>query len=386
MAVAVRAALEQILASPEFRASQKCRLFLTYVVEEALAGRQESLKERVIGAEVFGRAPGFETAGDSIVRVKATEVRKRLAKFYQVQAAGGLRIELPTGSYVPVFHGQAPAVTAVVEMGPQPRRMSRRAMAGVACGGLAAALGGWTFWPKTRPLAALWAPLLTAPGQLVVCASGAPAVSAVDLSVVEALRRPHPPGATIRLDQLSLSRQAQTSWPTVQALVDVTRMLAVAGKPFQVRVAAEMSFDQVNGQPLVVIGMFSNPWTIELTRHLRFSFEIAGAGEYVVKDSQRPDFVRRVKGLYPVSAMPVDYAQVTRLLDPKRNRRVIAIGGISGLGTRVAADFATSESGWAQVAQLAPAGWEQRNVQVLLETRIVGDTPSPPTILAVHAW
>jgi hypothetical protein len=172
----------------------------------------------------------------------------------------------------------------------------------------------------------------------------------------------------------------------VQALVDVTRMLAVAGKPFQVRVAAEMSFDQVNGQPLVVIGMFSNPWTIELTRHLRFSFEIAGAGEYVVKDSQRPDFVRRVKGLHPVSAMPVDYAQVTRLLDPRRNRRVIAIGGISGLGTQVAADFATSEHGWEQVAQMAPAGWEQRNVQVLLETRIIGDTPSPPTILAVHAW
>jgi hypothetical protein len=84
--------------------------------------------------------------------------------------------------------------------------------------------------------------------------------------------------------------------------------------------------------------------------------------------------------------MPVDYAQVTRLLDPPRNRRVIAIGGISGLGTRVAADFATREHGWEQVAQLAPAGWEQRNVQVLLETRIIGDTPSPPTILAVHAW
>ena len=386
----MRAALAEIVASPEFRASQKCRSFLIYVVEETLAGRHESLKERVIGAEVFGRAPGFETAGDSIVRVKATEVRKRLAKFYQDQPAGGLRIELPTGSYVPVFHGQAPVAAAEVDVAEvdvvAPRRMSRRVMAGAAGGGLAAALGGWTFWPKSRALDALWAPLLTGPGQLVVCASGAPALSATDQSVVEALRRPYPPGATIRLDQLSLSRQAQTSWPTVQALVDVTRMLAVAGKPFQVRVAAEMSFDQVNGQPLVVIGMFSNPWTVELTRHLRFSFEIAGAGEYVVKDAERPDFVRRVRGLYPVSPMPVDYAQVTRLLDPRQNRRVIAIGGISGLGTRVAADFATSEHGWEQVAQLAPAGWEQRNVQVLLETRIIGDTPSPPTILAVHAW
>lgn len=388
MEAAVRAALGEILASPEFRASQKCQLFLTYVVEEALAGRQESLKERVIGAEVFGRAPGFETSGDSIVRVKATEVRRRLAKFYKDRAGGGLHIELPTGSYVPAFHWEAAAGPVAVETMAPPfvpaRRFSRRAMMGMAMGG--AGVGGWTLWPRTRALDEFWAPLLSAPGQLVVCASGAPGVSVADGSVVEALQRPHPPEATIRLDQLVLSRQAQTSWPTVQALVDVTRMLAVAGKPFHVRVAGEMSFDQVNGQPMVVIGMFSNPWTIELTRHLRFSFEIAADGHYLVRDSQRPEMLRHVRGLYPVSAMAVDYALVTRLMDTQLNRRVIAIGGISGLGTQVAADFATNERSWEQVAQMAPAGWEKGNLQVLLETRIVGDTPSPPTIAAIHVW
>lgn len=386
---AVRASLGEILASPEFRASQKCQLFLTYVVEEALAGRQESLKERVIGAEVFGRAPGFETSGDSIVRVKATEVRRRLAKFYKDRSTAGLRIELPTGSYVPVFHWEEAAEPIVVEtvtpVAPA-LRLNRRTMMGLAVGGLGVGLGGWTVWPKPRALDAFWEPLLSAPGRLVVCASGAPGLSAADQSVVEALQRPHPPEATIRLNQLVLSRQAQTSWSTVQALVDVTRMLAVAGKPFHVRVAGEMSFDQVNGQPMVVIGMFSNPWTIELTRHLRFSFEIAADGHYLVKDSQRPEMVRHVRGLYPVSAMPVDYALVTRLVDPQLNRRVIAIGGISGLGTQVAADFATNERSWEQVAQAAPAGWDKGNLQVLLETRIVGDTPSPPTIAAIHAW
>jgi hypothetical protein len=388
MEPAVRAALGEILASPEFRASQKCQSFLTYVVEEVLAGRQESLKERVIGTEVFGRAPGFETSGDSIVRVKATEVRRRLAKFYKERTAGGLQIELPTGSYVPVFHWEEAVAPMVVmaPVAPVVRHFNRRAMMALAVGGLGVALGGWTLWPRPRALDAFWAPLLSAPGQLVVCASGAPGVSVADQSVVETLRRPHPPEATIRLDQLVLSRQAQTSWPTVQALVDVSRMLAVAGKPFHVRVAGEMSFDQVNGQPMVVIGMFSNPWTIELTRHLRFSFEMAADGHYLVKDAQQPQMVRHVRGLYPVSAMPVDYALVTRLVDSRLNRHVIAIGGISGLGTQVAADFATNERSWERVAQIAPAGWEKGNLQVLLETRIVGDTPSPPTIAAVHSW
>jgi hypothetical protein len=389
MEAAVRTALSAVLASPEFRASQKCQSFLTFVVEEALAGRQESLKERVIGAEVFGRAPGFETSGDSIVRVKATEVRRRLAKYYKDRPAGGLRIELPTGSYVPVFHAEdaagEPELAPPSAAAPSPApRFSRRNLLGLAAGGLG--LGGWTLWPRPTPLETFWAPLLAASGQLVVCASGAPGVSPADQSVVEALRRPHPPDATIRLGQLTLSRQAQTSWPTVQALVAVTRMLAVAGKPFQVRVTSELSFDQVNGQPMVVIGMFSNPWTIALTQHLRFRFEAVEDGHHVVRDTQRPDALRHVQGLYPVSPMPVDYALVTRLVDPVRNRLVIAIGGISGLGTQVAADFATNPRSWEQVALNAPPGWETGNLQILLETRIVGDTPSPPTVLAIHAW
>jgi len=119
---------------------------------------------------------------------------------------------------------------------------------------------------------------------------------------------------------------------------------------------------------------------------LRFSFEMAADGHYLVKDAQQPQMVRHVRGLYPVSAMPVDYALVTRLVDSRLNRHVIAIGGISGLGTQVAADFATNERSWERVAQIAPAGWEKGNLQVLLETRIVGDTPSPPTIAAVHSW
>lgn len=387
MEAGVRAALAEILSSPEFRTSQKSQLFLKYVVEAVLGGRQDSLKERVIGAEVFGRAPGFETAGDSIVRVKATEVRRRLARYYQSRGADGLRIELPTGSYVPVFHWEEAAAVVeevaptVVEAG---RGVSRRALWGLGLAGLAGA--GWLFRPRPTAARAFWGPLLDAPGEMVVCASGAPGLTATDQSVVESLRRPQAAEATVKLSQLALSRQAQTSWPTVQAIVDVSRLLAEERKAFRVRVADEMSFEQVKSQPIVLIGMFSNPWTIELTRQLRFSFEQSSDGNYLVKDAQRPEAMRHVRGLYPMSAMPVDYALVTRLVDVAADRRVIAMGGISGLGTRVAADFATNARNWERFAQVAAAGWEQKNVQVLLETRIVGDTPSPPTIVATHVW
>jgi hypothetical protein len=304
---AIRSRLADILASPEFRASQKCQSFLKYVVEEALAGRQEALKERVIGADVFGRAPGFETAGDSIVRVKATEVRRRLARYYQGQPGPGVRIELPTGSYVPVFPIEdgvqvvatvAPA--AEVAEGPL---LSRRAMWGA--GGVGAvAVAAVAVWRQRAAVTALdrfWGPLLGTAAPVVVCASGGPAISARTTEVLDALRRPVV-ARVFGSEDFQLSRQAQTSWPTAQAIADVSRMLGTAGKDFELRVADQMSFEQVKTHPIVVIGMFSNPWTIELTRHLRFSFAPTADGQYVVRDATRSEPLRRVAGLYPGDA------------------------------------------------------------------------------------
>jgi len=77
---AVAQTLDHILASPAFRNSKQCQKFLRYVVEHSQAGAEEMLKERTIGVEVFGREPDYETGDDPCVRVRATEVRKRLAR------------------------------------------------------------------------------------------------------------------------------------------------------------------------------------------------------------------------------------------------------------------------------------------------------------------
>ena len=67
-----------ILEGPSFRGSSRSAAFLRFVVEETLAGRQEMLKERTIGAVVLGKAPGYDTGADSGVRVRANEVRKKV--------------------------------------------------------------------------------------------------------------------------------------------------------------------------------------------------------------------------------------------------------------------------------------------------------------------
>src|ERR1017187_7333560 len=101
----ILAQLAQIQNSPAFRNSARSKEFLSYVVEQVLAGHPENLKERSIGVNLFHRAPSYDTGDDPIVRVKAGEVRRRLAEYYAAEEhAPGLQIELPVGSYVPKFH------------------------------------------------------------------------------------------------------------------------------------------------------------------------------------------------------------------------------------------------------------------------------------------
>jgi hypothetical protein len=70
----------------------------------------ESLRERMIGAEMFGRPVDYDTSNDAVVRVRATEVRKRLALYYGEAAPTPIvRFELLPGSYVPEFHWSPPA-------------------------------------------------------------------------------------------------------------------------------------------------------------------------------------------------------------------------------------------------------------------------------------
>lgn len=96
--------LISVLEGPSFRGSSRSRDFLRYVVEETLAGHESSLKERTIGVAVLGRNLSYDTGADAVVRVRANDVRKRLAAYYeQFQPKAGTRIELPLGSYVPRF-------------------------------------------------------------------------------------------------------------------------------------------------------------------------------------------------------------------------------------------------------------------------------------------
>ena len=103
-ASAVRAQLMRLLQSRSFARAARLRRFLTYAVDEVLAGRFERLKEYALGVDVFDRGDGFDPRADPIVRVDARRLRRAIEQYYAGEGADDpVKIELPTGSYMPVF-------------------------------------------------------------------------------------------------------------------------------------------------------------------------------------------------------------------------------------------------------------------------------------------
>jgi TolB-like protein/Flp pilus assembly protein TadD len=96
--------LNRILGSKAFRQADRLKRFLSFIVEETVAGRGERLKEFVVGVEVFGKPESFDPRNDPIVRVQARRLRAQLGRFYREEAPeSDLTIELPKGGYAPVF-------------------------------------------------------------------------------------------------------------------------------------------------------------------------------------------------------------------------------------------------------------------------------------------
>jgi hypothetical protein len=96
--------LETVCTSSSFRSSSRSCEFLRHIVLHALEGDTDALKERLIGMVLLGRDAAYDTSTDAGVRVRANDVRKRLNNYNQTPPPNAeIQIQLPAGSYVPLF-------------------------------------------------------------------------------------------------------------------------------------------------------------------------------------------------------------------------------------------------------------------------------------------
>lgn len=110
-------ALEKIRTSEGFSASPRLQQFLSYVVEETLAGRGERIRGKAVAFQVYGRNLDSDTGGQNLVRVEAQRLRRLLEEYYENEGAeDAIRIHVPVGGYKPTITERERPKPAVVEV------------------------------------------------------------------------------------------------------------------------------------------------------------------------------------------------------------------------------------------------------------------------------
>lgn len=376
----VQRELDRLLASPAFRGSKRCSDFLRFVVEASLNGSVDRIKERTIGVEVFGRKPDYDTSEDAIVRVRANEVRKRLAQAYQeLGSPADVVIDLPAGSYAPEFRYVTNPVTALLTPPPAPSTRAKRlqkwtyAAFWMILVALVIAVVTWAI-PRS-PYERFWTPVLGSSGEVILCAA-----HPVVFTMSAELRDEETP--TVDRSDLNRDEEHYVGIGDAQAMARIAAFLSSHGKHFQLRLGNDTSFTDLRSAPAILIGAFTNQWTMQLTRDLRFVFERDASGRIWVQDQQPPG--QRFE--YQRTNPPMDFVIISRIFDSPSGRLVVSAAGLAHFGTQVAGEFLTTPDYLNEALKKAPSGWESKNLQLVLRAEVRGKAPGPPTLVAIHVW
>ena len=404
----IRAHLQRLLASPAFRSSKRCQRFLGYVVGEVLDGRSEGLKERTLAIEVFDRAESFHSGDDTIVRVGAREVRKRLAQYYTT-AEGmqeKIRIELPPGSYVPEFVAAETFGTALMEVSPpaltvpqrqRTRRIWMAALAAAVAVLVVLLLRHPSVLAEQDAFQEFWSPMWQTPGPVLI-AIAHPLVyhvswRATRLNDERLGPTPLPVQRPLQLapkeldgsDIIPVPNQYVGYGDTVAAK-EVAVLLARHSKDARLRPADQLEFADFREVPAILIGAFTNRWTMEFTQKFRFHF--AYDSQYIPSIVDGMDNSRswKLPARIDDGTTAEDYFLVCRLANSSSGKPTILVAGLKQFGTEAASRFVVDPKAVDDTIRKIGSNWQNRNLEFVFHGKVIGNSPSASELVAWYSW
>ena len=407
---AVLRQVERLLESAQFRNSRRYPDLLRYVVQQTLEGRGDTLKERVLGIEVFGREPGFDTSGDSIVRVAAAEVRKRIAQYYQEDGhQGELRVDLPSGSYVARFRrpadpGPVP-MTAPPQYSAEPVKDDEAPVGAIASPG---AWGGKKIWIAASVLLLLaigalitmrskgnsglerfWGPILKPSTPVLLCLG---ALDATEMT--PDIRGGFTPQMAASVNQAASAPISEAnpgifpavSWTDAAQLASVAEMLGRNDKKFLLRSSRGVTLADLRTGPVILSGLLGNAWSMRFVSRFRFHPHMDFASQKMwIEDSQHPESTAwSVPWGEAYSDSYDNYALITRSRDPLSGQFTVEIGGLGLHGAQAAGEFVTNFAAMNNLS--SDLRDPNRNVQIVLKVAVINGAAGPPQILAIYYW
>ena len=422
--------LERILASKHFVHAPKKKRFLRLICEFYANGRSSDLNEYLIGREVFDRGDSYDPAADPIVRVAAYDVRKKLNLYYETEGARDeIRLEIPVGSYVPVFVTQrtqafevAQRIAAVPRVVDETEARFGRRRAFLAIGVIAVLLCAvLALLADNRSLrnrvdeserardasafGAAWEPFLKNDDLTLLVISN-PAVyrfsnpmdpeillkKSIGLTPEQAsdlaeslkgrfvMKQP-------RVPRLVLTAGDYTGMGEAIGLHKVTDLFRTTGRAMLLRQSRTASAEDLKNHNVILLGsVWVNEWSGKLPVHEDFVYT---PNATIVNGSPLPGESREYKPEFGArdGDLTVDYALVTVKPNLSNEDTVMVLAGIHSEGTEAAAEFITSKSHLSELNnRLRESGGDrpERHYQALLRVGVENGIPTTITLVALH--
>jgi hypothetical protein len=420
-----REELRRVLESKYFAGSPKKVRFLEFVAEQTFRGNRDRLNEYLIGAEVYDRGPQFDQQKDPIVRVQAHEIRRLLKKYYDSEGKNSLiRVDLPSGRYVPVFTRNAAPEAEAVPVPEQPAvpappsglgnrlHMALTAILAIACLVLAILLSarGRQAGPNLSHSEAytipanldwFWHPFLPpAEPPLIVIPNHPLLRAAHDGDSAQTLAGGHEiPKSSLPEFRDTIHFRELKRFVFVPSLTDFTavgetlgvvklcEMFFRAGDPCRVQPSRLVNFEEIkNGNAILLGGSQSWSGRVFLEEQgfqLQSGVILNRKPQQGEKPTYRPEFD-------PVTnQLTRDYALVLMLPNERRDRRVLLIYGIYTQGSQAAIEFLTNPERMGELRQAVLAASPDHKTmppyfQALLTTTVENAVPGSTSIVAVR--
>ncbi len=344
-------------------------------------------------------------------------MRKRLAQYYTSPegAVEKIRIELHSGSYVPEFitveHSsgfserplKSPEHASPTVLPPPLIRNGRgrltRSLWPIGPLVLCAVLLGIALVFGSRPslFDQFWVPLWR---------SSNPVLVAIANPLVY-----HPSDRATRLNELKLGPSPVLEQRPLQLLSDqltgsdmipvpdqyvgfgdaavatqVFALLANHSKEARLRFGSKVDFDDFREAPAVLIGAFTNRWTIEFTRKLRFHFGYDAHRSFSILDAAHPSTAWSIPEKKADGSSPEDYILVCRLANSPSGKTMIIAGGITMFGTEAAGHFLTAPDRLSDALRHIGQNWQHRNIEIVFHAKVIDNSPSASELVASYVW
>ncbi len=434
--------LKEVIEGAAFKASHRSGQFLKYIVDQAIAGHFESLKERVIGIELFGRSPSYDTGEDAIVRVTASDVRKRLLQHYGKDGATSeFRISLPLGAYVPeiarrtrssangnshlsgpegeldqgadrphpdLLQGlvHAPIDVPVESSRPEVRaRIPRLSFIAALCtlALIAAAFLAWSRYSVVNVVprsSLLWSAFFRSPQSTQIITSD-PNIAEIDgytggqLSVSDYANHNYIPDPSKLSPEISnlcrnILRGDKAAAVDVPIALYIGQMALASSREVSVHAARSIQIqDLASEDNFVFLGSpRSNPWSALFGDQLdfRFVFDPKTKTEFIRNEHPRPQEASAYVPTAPGWQTGRSFATVALVKNPDQAGQVLLVAGATGEGTAAAGKFITDDA--RMNATLKECGvkksGEVQHWQLLLQLNAMAGAPSNVDVVACH--